>query len=272
MPKYSEQDLKYAAEFREGIHREALAIVRKTRPGVTEVIDRHPVEEYFQENWEYPGRWYTIVAIPYGYRSRKALVDAIVRDTLAGKALKDEPACSQMLQGKTKPEPGQRNAESQSGAKPEEDPFYALIAGYPDLALDYCIVKEERYAGCESHRKALKTAFERLGGEWRGDPGQAAGKRIAVEELFSAEDRDGKLNYRKAFLCPPHGNSCTAEDFERVNKALFPNGTGELQAYEWSTDWSDYFDEGREWWGTLCLTVYDKTLGRFAVIMASATD
>ena len=42
--------------------------------------------------------------------------------------------------------------------------------------------------------------------------------------------------------------------------------------YEWTTDWSDYFDEGREWWGTLCLTVYDKTLGRFAVILASATD
>ena len=32
MPEYSEQDLKYAAEFREEIHREALAIVRKTRP------------------------------------------------------------------------------------------------------------------------------------------------------------------------------------------------------------------------------------------------
>ena len=39
-----------------------------------------------------------------------------------------------------------------------------------------------------------------------------------------------------------------------------------------SIAWSDYFDEGREWWGALCLTVYDETLGRFAVIMASATD
>ena len=84
MPEYSEQDLKYAAEFRKEIHREALAIVRKTRPNATEVIDRHPVEDYFQENWEYPGKWNTIVAIPYGYRSRKALVDTIVRDTLSG--------------------------------------------------------------------------------------------------------------------------------------------------------------------------------------------
>ena len=30
MIEYSEQDLKYAAEFREEIHKEALAIVRKT--------------------------------------------------------------------------------------------------------------------------------------------------------------------------------------------------------------------------------------------------
>ena len=58
MAQYSEQDLEYAAEFREGIHREALAIVRRTRPSVKEVIDRHPVEDYFQEHWDYPGKWY----------------------------------------------------------------------------------------------------------------------------------------------------------------------------------------------------------------------
>ncbi len=84
MPQYSKQDLKYASEFREGIHKEALEIIRKTRPSITEVIDRHPVEDYFQEHWDYPGRWYTIVAIPYGYKGRKDLVAAIVRDTLTG--------------------------------------------------------------------------------------------------------------------------------------------------------------------------------------------
>ena len=29
---------------------------------------------------------------------------------------------------------------------------------------------------------------------------------------------------------------------------------------------------GREWWGALCLSVYDRTLDRFVVIMASASD
>ena len=77
---------------------------------------------------------------------------------------------------------------------------------------------------------------------------------------------------RKAFLCPPHGNSYTDSDFERVNSVLFPGGSEDLEVYRWTTGWSEYFDEGHEWWGALCLTVYDKTLDRFVVIMASATD
>ena len=80
------------------------------------------------------------------------------------------------------------------------------------------------------------------------------------------------MNYRKAFLKPPHTNSYSDADFYKINAALFPNGTGGLEVYEWTTDWSEYFDEGHEWWGTLCLTVYDKALNRFAVIMSSATD
>ena len=106
MSEHSEQDLEYAAEFREGIHREALAIVRKTRPHITEVVDRHPVEDYFQEHWDYPGRWYTIVAIPSGYGSRKALIDAIVRDTLSGRVPEKEQPYTRELRDAAKAEPG----------------------------------------------------------------------------------------------------------------------------------------------------------------------
>ena len=266
MPKYSEQDLKYAAEFRDEIHREALAIVRETRPNATEVIDRHPVEDYFQENWEYPGKWYTIVAIPYGYKSRKALVDTIVRDTLAGTVPEKELSDTQELRDMTK----EKREITKSTQK--YDSFYTLIAEYPDLVVDYCIVEEKNYCGYESHRKALKTAYDDSCGDWSGNPTQAVGKSITAEEMFSSEYKDGKLNYRKAFLYPPHENSYTGKDFARVNSALFPNGTDELEVYEWNTDWSEYFDEGNEWWGTLCLTVYDRSLYRFVVITASATD
>ncbi len=119
MSKYSEQDLKYASEFREGIHREALEIVLKTRPEVTEVIDRHPVEDYFQEHWDYPGQWYTIVAIPYGYRSRRALVDAIVRDTLSGNAPEPERAAdTQESRDAARMEQGRRRLTKQLDARP----------------------------------------------------------------------------------------------------------------------------------------------------------
>ena len=81
---YSDGDLKSAAEFREQIHAEALRRVRQFRPEVTAVIDRYSVESYFQQHWDYPGAWYTIVAIPESAGSREALIETIVRDTLAG--------------------------------------------------------------------------------------------------------------------------------------------------------------------------------------------
>ena len=56
MGKYSEQDLRYAAEFRNEIHKEALAVVRKEFPNADQVIDKYSVEEYFQQSWEYPGK------------------------------------------------------------------------------------------------------------------------------------------------------------------------------------------------------------------------
>ncbi len=241
MPEYSEQDLRYASELREDVHKEALEIVRRVRPDANEIIDPHPVEDYFQQSWEYPGKWYTVVAIPEGYRSRKAFVEKLAKDTL-------------------------------TNMKPDGDPFYALLVDYPGVVLDYYLVNDNEYCGFESHRKALKIAFDRFGGECEGNPDLAEGKIISTEELFSKESSDGKLNYRRAFLFPPHGSGCTQKDFDKVNAALFPKGTGGLEVYEWTTGWSDYFDDGREWWGTLCLTVYDRSMNRFAVITASATD
>ena len=354
---YSEQDLKYAKEFREEIHKEALAIVRKTHPNATKVIDRHPVEDYFQENWEYPGKMYTIVAIPYGYKSRQALVDTIVRDTLSGRVPKKKHAYTQELRDMAKAQLKLTNqldakpdgyeelftveidqkcrsfravgidaegryilehykeynlgsatgstsayyvltdleygryarlalingqlkeddyyrltAQPQKTHKQEKDPFYLLLGDYTDLVIDYCIINDKRYCGYASHKEALRTAFAGLDGDWDGDPDKATCKSITTGERFLSERESEKLNYRKAFLCPPNGSSYTDSDFEKVNAALFPNGTESLEVYEWTTDWSDYFDEGHEWWGTLCLTVYDKTLERFVVIMASATD
>jgi len=165
-----------------------------------------------------------------------------------------------------------------SGQVVEKDPAYDVIAKYPDCVVDYCIVQADHgCGGRDEHLMALVWASRNLfidtDGEtiWQFDAEKADAKEISARELF-APIGEGKLNYRKAFLQPPYPNGYTDADFDKVNAALFPNGTDSLEVFEWSTGWSEYFDEGNEWWGTLCLTVYDGSLDRITVIMASATD
>ena len=85
-------------------------------------------------------------------------------------------------------------------------------------------------------------------------------------------DAGEQIPYWYAFLEPPQWFDATPDDFRRVNDALFPEGTDALEVYEWTTDWSNCFDAGHEWWGTACWSIYDMHLNRFAVLFASATD
>ena len=78
--------------------------------------------------------------------------------------------------------------------------------------------------------------------------------------------------YWYALMEPVHGRRNKPEDFKKVNEVLFPNGTDSLDIYEWTTDWSDFFDDGHEWYGACCWSVYDKTMSRYAVMLVSATD
>ena len=256
---YSEQDLKKAAEYRDEIHREALAKVRAVYPCADRVADPYPADAYFQQVWDYPGQWYTLVATPPGAGSRKDLVGRIVRDTL--------------------------DDYRRAGAVYTEDGFTRLIAEYPDIVCDYCFVHADDPCaktngvfpcrGAESHRLALACAARELfsdGEAWSNDLQVAKCRKLKSQALFAPAQADDWLNYRKAFLCPPHGNAYTDDDFDRVNAVLYPRGADGLELYRWTTDWSEYFDEGHEWWGALCLTVYDQTLERFVVILASATD
>ena len=184
MAQYSEQDLKYASELREGVHQEALAIVRKTRPHITEVVDRHPVEDYFQEHWDYPGKWYTIVAIPSGYGSRKALVDAIVRDTLTA----DGP----LLQR----EPGRRKLGKQLDSKP--DGFRELFTVDVDQTSRSC-----RTVGMDAEGRHILEHYEEY------NIGSAIGSTAAYYVLTDAEYR----RYARLALVNGHLNE---EAFERL--------------------------------------------------------
>lgn len=135
---------------------------------------------------------------------------------------------------------------------------------------------------------------------WRYDMEQAQGQKIDAAVFLAVPEAAARERYRQhenqcdgdripywyAFLAPPHGaffgdvkkekNVCEQEygpeDFHAVNKVLFPKGTGSLDVYEWTTDWSDYFDAGHEWWGASCWSIYDKDLARYVVIFVSSTD
>ena len=81
-----------------------------------------------------------------------------------------------------------------------------------------------------------------------------------------------QIPYWYAFIETVFPSGYGPDDFRKVNEALFPNGPDALEAMQWNTDWSNYFDDGREWWGTACWSVYDRSLDRYVVILASDTD
>ena len=78
--------------------------------------------------------------------------------------------------------------------------------------------------------------------------------------------------YWYALMEPIHGRRNKPEDFKKVNEVLFPNGTDALDIYEWTTDWSGFFDAGHEWYGACCWSIYDKSMNRYVVMLVSATD
>lgn len=127
---------------------------------------------------------------------------------------------------------------------------------------------------------------------WSLDIGKAQGHQIDADTLLHVPvilrtDRTGRRHYDcklpdplkgeqipywYAFWETPHPSGYGPDDFRKVNSALFPEGTNGLEVYEWTTDWSNLFDDGHEWWGAACWSVYDRRMGRYVVMMASETD
>lgn len=100
--------------------------------------------------------------------------------------------------------------------------------------------------------------------------------------------------FAKALLVPPHSlhsknqaefasiayeeieNLFLTETLESYLKIILqahnnfnPN---DLKIISWSDNWSTYFNDGKEWWGTFCWTVYDSRNNTVVFIAASSTD
>jgi hypothetical protein len=65
--------------------------------------------------------------------------------------------------------------------------------------------------------------------------------------------------YADAFSDPPYSLQAPIEKvsawFEAINFSTFGGLDHDLVVYRWSTDWSECFDPGHEWWGAYCWTV-----------------
>ena len=175
----------------------------------------------------------------------------------------------------------------------EDDAPYQGYRSHKDAILFAMLKVAERYGDVQPTGEAAacgEVPEEQL--SWKTDIEKAQGHQIDPEELLHVPkilrtDHVGRrfydcdipdplkgeqIPYWYAFWEPPHTSGYGPDDFRKVNSVLFPEGTDELEVYEWTTDWSDYFDDGHEWWGTACWSVYDKRMNRYIVIMAEATD
>ena len=147
----------------------------------------------------------------------------------------------------------------------------------------------------EDQRKAGEMFGDRIADQlhpWIYDIDKAQSKHLDPQEFFYCpnivktdyygnvwydaewkhENCGTMVPYWYAVLEPVCGKRNKPDDFKRVNEVLFPKGTDELDIYEWTTDWSDYFDAGHEWYGACCWSIYDKAMKRYVVMLVSATD
>ena len=172
---------------------------------------------------------------------------------------------------------------------------YELVKEFEEkgLVLDYVILQgEDKYIhNLEAHKKAAITAMklinERVSGiEITYDETKLFAEESSYNHLFARlgdpcslikSEKDGHWKttnyaaYANAFLQPPYGSTLTEEDFDKMNSVLFSDKMA-LDICRWNTEWSNYFDEGLEWWGAYYWTVYDPKGKYFVVIGASATD
>ncbi|MBQ4467513.1 MAG: hypothetical protein II918_04770 [Firmicutes bacterium] len=147
----------------------------------------------------------------------------------------------------------------------------------------------------EDQRKAREMFGDRIADQihpWIYDIDKAQSKHLDPQEFFYCpnivktdyygnvwydaewkhENCGTTVPYWYAVLEPVYGRRNKPEDFKKVNEVLFPKGTDALDIYEWTTDWSDYFDAGHEWYGACCWSIYDKAMKRYVVMLVSATD
>lgn len=93
-------------------------------------------------------------------------------------------------------------------------------------------------------------------------------------DYYSNYSADG---YVSAFFDPPYNMQAPKEElvvtFFKINSILWGNlKEDKLVIYEWNTSFHNYFDVGREWWGSYLWTIHSTQKNIYTAIAVSATD
>jgi hypothetical protein len=120
--------------------------------------------------------------------------------------------------------------------------------------------------------------------------GRLGGRRVSKRQFFEWDVSDGSslvdfirspvhavpdlLDFTFALCCPPYSLGLSPEALERLFLELVQHVLGDpdddTEIWRWQTEWSEYFDAGRDWWGTGLWTVdMDDSV---VVVLASASD
>jgi hypothetical protein len=122
--------------------------------------------------------------------------------------------------------------------------------------------------------------------EW--DESKLAGKPVSFASFWGTDDVRPKPmsrrawsipevdGYKPAFFHPPYGLRGSDPEieglFEGINAFVLGSDPAACEILAWSTDWSNYFDAGKEWWGAFYWTVRPTGSNVIVVIGASSTD
>jgi hypothetical protein len=105
---------------------------------------------------------------------------------------------------------------------------------------------------------------------WGSDEAEA---RRVSRHAWSIPNIDG---YKTAFFHPPYGLQGSAGGkaalFAGINRFVLGDDPTRAKIFFWSTDWSNYFDDGHEWWGDFYWTIRPAVSDRLVVVGASTTD